>query len=929
MYFVPNDLKINPIELSLARPNKQIIAHIKHVFNVKHIVKFGQINELTFQIPYDVDIHSQLTINPVISLIRERYLIRVKQNETVEWYVIAKITKSTNDEEDVLSVECFSLPYELRYKRIYNYNVTSYNCLQVVSDCLEGTGWKIGYINPEFNLMYRSFDVSSQNKMDFLFDICETFNAIPQFDTIQEFVHLYKEEELVVNKGLKITKYLQSLEDVIDIDEICTQLHVYGRDDLSINGVNPTGQSYIEDYSYFLFPFQRDEFGNVISHSDWMSDELCHAILDYNELVKHYDDKFQQLLKNKKEQEEEITKKRNELTILENELMMILDSINVAKKAGENIESLNKQKQAKEIQIASVKKQIKDLKSKLDSIQNDINELNILLKKENNFSKELLDELAKFTFVQEWSDENYFNEVDLYNAAWNELQKRNTPPVNIDMNIINFLSILDEKMNWERLHLGTIVSASIPKLNINVKAKITELHFDHENDSIDVVISNQKRVEDEEKKAIRMLYQTNKSVKDVNKRKMRWEQVAENFNKRNDRNSTPLINPSIFSIQHTKNDDGSINLSIQWVYPFATESKTESVDIDGFLIYLYSSKTNELYTFGSTLGDETIISVTSDKRSYIFPSIPANLYYTLGVQAYRVVDTDIDVTGYIKSDIITNSSPYLPEPLVQANMNVNGKLNGVMHTSSPTPPSDPSVGDVWYDTTENRTKIFDGDTWNIAAPTQAEEIGAVSVDVYNSDIVNIVEGINSHVENTIIHLTQEEKQKLSTIQSGAEQNQNAFTTVKVGTTNIVAENKTDILELKAGTGIVLSADEINDKITISMQEPLWAEILLQNGVLSYNTNTTPKYCKIGNIVFIKGAVKNINSPVIIGTLPFGFRPSSAVFFFIQNRITTSSTSTSFASWSIGLDGSIKLEAIGEGTWSINDWYPIDTCFIVG
>lgn len=63
--------------------------------------------------------------------------------------------------------------------------------------------------------------------------------------------------------------------------------------------------------------------------------------------------------------------------------------------------------------------------------------------------------------------------------------------------------------------------------------------------------------------------------------------------------------------------------------------------------------------------------------------------------------------------------------------------------------------------------------------------------------------------------TTAEKNKLSGIADGAQVNQNAFSNVKVGSITIGADNKTDTLELTAGTGITLTPDTTNDKVTIA------------------------------------------------------------------------------------------------------------------
>ena len=68
--------------------------------------------------------------------------------------------------------------------------------------------------------------------------------------------------------------------------------------------------------------------------------------------------------------------------------------------------------------------------------------------------------------------------------------------------------------------------------------------------------------------------------------------------------------------------------------------------------------------------------------------------------------------------------------------------------------------------------------------------------------------------------TTEEKTKLSNIASGAEVNQNAFSNVKVGSTTIAADSKTDTLTLTAGDNITLTPDASNDKVTIAATDTI-------------------------------------------------------------------------------------------------------------
>lgn len=60
-----------------------------------------------------------------------------------------------------------------------------------------------------------------------------------------------------------------------------------------------------------------------------------------------------------------------------------------------------------------------------------------------------------------------------------------------------------------------------------------------------------------------------------------------------------------------------------------------------------------------------------------------------------------------------------------------------------------------------------------------------------------------------------DKKKLNGIAVGAEVNQNAFSNVKVGSTTVAADSKTDTLELVASGATKITPDATNDKITIS------------------------------------------------------------------------------------------------------------------
>lgn len=86
--------------------------------------------------------------------------------------------------------------------------------------------------------------------------------------------------------------------------------------------------------------------------------------------------------------------------------------------------------------------------------------------------------------------------------------------------------------------------------------------------------------------------------------------------------------------------------------------------------------------------------------------------------------------------------------------------------------------------------------------------------------------------------TTAEKEKLANISAGAEVNQNAFGKVKIDTTTITANSKTDTLTFVAGDNITLTPDATNDGITITAQDTTYsAATTSANGLMSSTDKT--------------------------------------------------------------------------------------------
>lgn len=727
------------IRMFLYKPNQKTeIGEIIHASFSPHNIKFASVNDLSFTIPYEIVVRNKLERNRMVDIIREKYLIKVVSGDEEEFYTIKK-KKKIMGENDALYVEAYSLQYELKQYKILDLELTSVNCLEVLTYVLKGTGWKVGYVHPDFQMEWRQFEISSSNKLDFMDEICKTFNSVVQYDTINKTISMHKEDELSIDRGfiIEYSRYLDAVEDEIDIEEVITRLHVANNGKASINAANPTGQSYIDDFSYFLYPFERDEKGNVIKSSYFLSDQLCHAILDYNQLINQYETSFSSLLETKKKLNVMKTTLGNELQILKDDFSIILDDIEAAKIRGEALSSYITSRDVKQVEIKQKEAEIMSTDAAMEDAQNVIKALNDKLKIENNFSETLLDELARFTQEEEWSDNNQINDEEYYYKASEYLKTVSIPSVNITLSIVNFLEILEEQKNWDKLNIGDLVTIRHEKLDIDVQAKITEISHNYSDGTINITVSNAKKRETLLQKFSRAAYVANKLNNDFSKIRPKILAASTNFNTRNDRIADIPTSPSHPTITHVNNDDGSVGLTLTWVYPDYEATKKDADNIDGFLVYLYAADNGERHVLGSSLEEKMPNEVSASLRSFTYASVAGNKYYTLGVQAYRRVDEDINSSGILYSDIVSNHEPYRPVKTLVMKGDFEGKVNGSLPVFSPVEPmieQTNGVNVVWYDTTENTVKFKDSLATEFTKMNAGE---ATSVGGYTPEATNV------------------------------------------------------------------------------------------------------------------------------------------------------------------------------------------------
>lgn len=552
------DFKKKPVklELFLCKPNKEIISKLNESYNETLSLKLGALNELNFNLPQFVERKHMITRNIHADIIKGRYLIRALLGTYEEYFIINNIQKDGADEE-TLTISTLSLGYQLNDKIIRDYNEVSKNATEQLNDILKDTDWSIGYIDSEFDMKRRALEVSSSTVLELVFDIAKTFNALAVWDTLLKKVSFYKPDNVGLDRGFKIKygKYLESLNQEDNTEEVVTRLKMYGKEDLTIRELNPLGTTYIEDLTFFIFPFKRDTYRNVISHSDYMSDELCHALLDYQDLIDANSSRFETLRAMKSVHQENLYAKQRELFDLQTDQKIKLDerdilNTKIAKKSDKIEEADNKNESSLDyqmelntlkIELDAKNQEIEDItlllnlksseivvvESDIAVVDSDLNTLRNILSVEANFTTDLIKERKQFIIEKEWQDSNIELAEDLLKEGKEVFEELKRQKITLKIDIVNFLGMITEQRNHDKLNLGDTFGIEYERLNVKYEAKLTEIEYDFEGDSISIVISNVKDTQNKDK-FLDMLYKSYGTSAQVSFDKWKWDLSLEN-----------------------------------------------------------------------------------------------------------------------------------------------------------------------------------------------------------------------------------------------------------------------------------------------------------------------------------------------------------------------------------------------------------------
>ena len=353
-------------------------------------------------------------------------------------------------------------------------------CFSLDELLYDATGWRVGYVSDK--VLYKSNETVidnitgetevtltneeklryqesvSTNWYDYInTDIAEQFECYPVFDSYNKIVNLYSDDELGEDPQLMLSydNYLKEIELSDDTEDIVTKLVLSGNDDLTISEVNPSGETFVEDFSYFI-------------ESREMSDALISALELYYVMVKKRAIEWNRLRGEKAEKQSQLTAKKNELLII----YSTIKSLEFAMKQS-NDEAFNAKTQERLVGLNDkrvlLEKEINELDDYINNLDVSIENINKLCKKkyatnDNGiliFTESLLNELKEFIYQDTYSNDAITDGLTLMRIGKRKVSQSCYPTKTWTISSVNFIERLIDngfRQHWNgELGLGDMI----------------------------------------------------------------------------------------------------------------------------------------------------------------------------------------------------------------------------------------------------------------------------------------------------------------------------------------------------------------------------------------------------------------------------------------------------------------------------------------
>jgi hypothetical protein len=517
-------------QLILCNPNGDELNVISHALNIKLKMRYNSFSELEFVVPKEANGISV----PYYNLIQQMRFVKV---DGFGVFVIGKTSEFNDGIVCKKTVPCKSIDSLIGYKKLVGFKGTYKLWDLFGGDSILKTffeyfpDWSIGDISPELLTKYRTYDEAEVIWYDFLINTLEEdFDCVFTFDTFNKKINALTTRNAVYKTDIYLS--YENLIKTVNIEpvdeEIQTVLEVHGRDDLSINLVNPLGTSRIYNFSHF-------------KNTDWIHQDTIDALTLWENKIAQYQPIYANNLTLLRTKNTEILQLHVELYELETQLKS-LEGVLASQvsdielnNGSHNTSSQKALVDAKQVEISNKNNQITIKNAEITSVNNILKNINAQLSFENNFTQSQLEDINSITKVGTYINDSFVqtsimtdvevqNEAQgLYDIAQTVLDRVSQPRYGFTSEIVNFLAIPKFKIFADQLQLGCEVCVSLNDDSEFYPVLIEyEIEFD-DLSSAKMTFCNSMRLSTQEFTLAELFKDVNTTTSAVSTGKGKWE----------------------------------------------------------------------------------------------------------------------------------------------------------------------------------------------------------------------------------------------------------------------------------------------------------------------------------------------------------------------------------------------------------------------
>lgn len=658
--------------------------------------------------------------------------IEVRKKVEVEGYGVFEIVDISIDNDGIAeykNVSCKSSEYDFAKRSLTEFEGTYsfYNPLNPEKSLLTELltyvpNWSIGEIDSSLWEVYRTFNIADMSIYDFLLnEVAKSYECIFVFDTFNNTINAYHYKNLIkeTNVYMSYDNLVKQLKRDIKSEDLISCLDVRGCDDVTIRGVNPTGDNKIYNFQYYLD-----------KSKEWLKDSTIDKIIAWQEKIKSKQAEYNQLTIDIRSKIEINTRLESQLYDLEKEKTSLEDIKSSRIAGGLDLGDINSQIASKQAEINAKKTEISNNKSLLEALKTQKKVINDLLKFENNFTAEEVKELNVIIVGATYIDDTFIYtdimtdaekqdvSLDLYNHAVDVLERNSIPRIEFSLDSVNYFGIKEFEPFIRETELGKQFTLEISRgvCAYPILQGIT-LNFDDPT-KLNLKFSNRLRMDNSILGSYEdIILGANKTNISVNFDGYKWDkgEQANSIVNQYISNALDLVNQSIISASGQcpeitssgvrgikKNKDGTIDPK-----QYLMTNNVLAFSKDGF-------QTSEM-----AIGE---ITLPDGKKSYgiIADAIVGRIIIGEQLLIQNQMAT-FKVTGdkvYIKgADLIVTDALGNEEVLEEALKNSGSKVY-----YQATPPTDMKQGDLWYDTDDGNTSyVYKDGSWQNASDKDIEK----------------------------------------------------------------------------------------------------------------------------------------------------------------------------------------------------------------